>query len=63
MDKLSGYIERITFHNSDNGFTVAKLKTSLVEEPIAVIGIMLDVQPGESLECTGSWKNDPKHGR
>lgn len=63
MDKLSGYVERITFHNPENGFTVAKLKTAQVNEPIAIIGTMMDVQPGESLECLGLWKNDSKHGR
>ncbi|MCH9632274.1 MAG: ATP-dependent RecD-like DNA helicase [Chlamydiae bacterium] len=63
MEQLVGYVERITFQNPENSFTVAKLKTAKVSKPIAIIGTLTDIQPGESLECQGSWKSDPKHGQ
>ena len=28
MEKIYGYVERITFYNSENGYTVAQLKVA-----------------------------------
>ncbi len=63
MEEITGYVERITFHNPDNAFTVAKIKIPQVSEPISIVGRLTDLQPGESLLCQGSWKTDPKHGQ
>ncbi len=62
MEEIAGHIERITYQNSENGFTVAKLKVVKISEPVAIVGTLIDIQPGESIECGGYWKNDPKHG-
>lgn len=63
METVYGHIERITFHNPENAFTVAKLKIKNLIEPVAIIGTMSSLTPGESIECTGTWKVDPKHGK
>lgn len=63
MELLAGYIDRITFHNSENNFTVAKLKISQLADSVAIVGYLVDLQPGESVECQGQWKIDPVHGK
>jgi len=63
MKQLLGYIERITFHNPDNGYTVAQLKQPQTEELICVVGVMPGIQPGETVRCMGEWKMHPVHGK
>ncbi len=62
MEQLFGVIERITFHNEENGFTVAKLKTPRKSDLITLVGCFPLLQPGEQVRCTGDWKNVPSHG-
>lgn len=61
-DQIFGIIERITFHNSENGFTVAKLKQPRKNVLTTLVGTFPMLQPGESVRCIGSWKNNPSHG-
>ncbi len=63
MEQISGYIERLTFHNSENGYTVAQLKQPHQNDLTCVVGIMPGIQPGESVRCFGQWKNHLIHGR
>jgi len=62
MDTLLGIIERITFRSPENGFTVAKLKPQGKADLVCVVGNMPTIQPGETVECTGTWKRNPAHG-
>jgi exodeoxyribonuclease V alpha subunit len=62
MDTIIGHIERITFQNADNGYTVARLQEGGKAELTTIVGIMTSVQVGETLRCHGFWKNDPKFG-
>ncbi len=62
MDTITGHIERITFQNADNGYTVARLQEGGKNELTTVVGTMTSVQVGETLRCQGYWKNDPKFG-
>lgn len=63
MEELTGHIERITFFNPENAFTVAKLKNANYSDTIPLIGKMPDLHPGETVTCRGSWKMEPKHGK
>ncbi len=70
MDTLRGVIERITYHNEENGYTVAKLapefahRTSVgSEREIAIIGNMVGVHVGESVELGGRWTVHPEYGK
>lgn len=69
MDTLRGVIERITYHNEENGYTVAKLvpefaqRGGAAEREIAIIGNMLGVHVGASVELTGRWTVHPDYGR
>jgi len=63
MDEVYGYIERITYQNEENGYTVAKLKAPKLVELICIVGEMPTLQPGETVRCLGSWKTHLVHGR
>ena len=62
MDTITGHIERITFQHPENGWTVARLQEPGKHELTTVVGTMTSVQVGESVRCTGIWKNDPNFG-
>ncbi len=62
MDTITGHIERITFQNAANGWTVARLQEPKKRDLTTVVGTMTSVQVGETLRCQGYWKNDPNYG-
>ncbi len=62
MDTITGHIERITFQNAENGWTVARLQEPKKLDLTTVVGTMTSVQVGETLRCRGHWKNDPNFG-
>lgn len=63
MEEILGYIERITFQNEENGYTVLQLKIQGRQHLVCVVGILPGVQPGETIRCFGSWKHHVSHGR
>lgn len=63
MEQLSGYVEKIVFQNPETGYTIAQLKVPNQSNPVCVVGIMPMVCPGETVRCTGHWKNHLIHGR
>lgn len=63
MEQIYGYVERLTFHNSENGYTVAQLKQPKQTELTCVVGVMPGIQPGETVRCFGQWKQHLIHGR
>jgi exodeoxyribonuclease V alpha subunit len=62
LTELQGQIERITYTNEENGYTVAKLKIHGRHELVTVVGNLLAPTPGEVLKMTGEWVNNPKYG-
>ncbi len=60
---LSGQIERITFTNEENGFTIAQVKVPERHELVTVVGTLMAPMPGEILEMRGEWSDHPKFGR
>lgn len=63
MEEICGYIERITYQNPENGYTVAQLKESGRQELTCIVGSMPDLKPGETIRCQGAWKNHLVYGR
>jgi exodeoxyribonuclease V alpha subunit len=59
---LSGSVERITFHNSENGYTVLKLRVAGRGESVTVTGNFSSVSAGESVRVTGIWTFHPQFG-
>lgn len=63
MDQIFGYIERITFQNEENGYTVAQLQQANRSYLTCIVGSMPGLQPGETVRCFGAWKNHLVHGK
>ncbi len=63
LQKLSGVIERITFYNEENGYTVARFVPDGKSFTVTVIGNLMGASVGESLALEGIWTNHPTHGR
>jgi exodeoxyribonuclease V alpha subunit len=59
---LEGQLERIIYSNSDNLYTVAKLKAQEKSELITVVGNLAGISPGEMLKLVGNWEVHPKYG-
>lgn len=62
-ERLTGQVERIVFHNGENGFCVLRVKVRGHFEPVTVVGSTARVSAGEYVECQGQWVNDKTHGR
>lgn len=63
LDVLEGAIERITFHNEDNGYTVARLLPEGARDVITILGNFTNPVVGESLVCHGTWSHHAQWGR
>jgi exodeoxyribonuclease V alpha subunit len=63
LQKLAGVIERITFYNEENGYTVARFVPEGKSYTVTVIGNLMGASVGESLALEGIWTNHPAHGR
>ncbi len=62
-ETLSGVIERITFHNLDNGYCVLKVQAKGHRELVAVVGHLSQALAGEFIEAKGEWVSDRDHGQ
>ena len=62
VERLSGSVERVTFHSEESGFCVLRVKVKGQRELITVIGSTASITPGEYVECIGIWHNDRTHG-
>jgi exodeoxyribonuclease V alpha subunit len=60
--QLSGQIERITFANEENGFTIAKVKVHGRRDLVTVVGNIVAPTPGKIIKMQGEWVNHPKFG-
>ncbi len=58
-----GYIDRITYHNLDSGYTIARLAVEGERERVTIVGVLASVQEGENIEVEGLWENHPKYGK
>lgn len=63
MTKIRCVVERITYQNPDNGYSVLKVRLNGYDDLITVVGNLLDVTAGSVLSIEGDWKVDAKYGR
>ena len=61
-EPISGVVERITFHNLDNGYVVLKVRVPKHRDLVTVVGNLTSVVAGEYIEAHGQWVNDKTHG-
>lgn len=62
-ETYKGYIDRITYHNPENGYTIARLVAEGQREKIVVVGAIAALEEGENVEVEGEWTNHAKYGR
>lgn len=63
MIKIRCIVERITYQNPENGYTVLKARVKGYRDLVAIVGNLLDVNVGSVLLIDGDWKIDNKYGR
>jgi len=63
QEVLAGLVERVTFHNAENGFCVLRAKARGHRELVTVIGHAAIISAGEWITATGEWVNDRTHGQ
>jgi exodeoxyribonuclease V alpha subunit len=56
-------VERVTFHDPENGFCVLRVKTRGLRDLITVIGHAAMISPGEFVQMSGAWVKDRTHGQ
>lgn len=63
LEKIAGIVERITFHNEQNGWTVIKITP--FRDPNRLVTVVVHqakIFAGASMEFVGHWSNHPQHG-
>jgi exodeoxyribonuclease V alpha subunit len=60
--EIRGQLERVTFTNEDNGYTIAKLKVYGRRDLVTLVGNIMNPVPGEVMRVKGEWDNHPKFG-
>ena len=63
MEYLSGIVERITYTNEENGFSVIKIKSKGFGDLVTVVGNLATVNVGATIKLKGDWKHDSKFGK
>ncbi len=61
-ETLVGSVERVTFHNDDNGFAVLKVKARGKRDLVPVVGHVASISAGEFIHAVGVWFTDRTHG-
>jgi exodeoxyribonuclease V alpha subunit len=59
---LASLVDRVTFHNSENGFCVLRVKARGQRDLITLVGHSAMISAGEFVQANGAWVNDRTHG-
>ena len=62
-ERIRGVIERVTYHNPENGFSVLRVRVPKKNDLVTVVGKTTSVTAGEEIQATGQWKVDREHGQ
>jgi exodeoxyribonuclease V alpha subunit len=62
-NQLCGTVERVTYHNEENGYSVIRLNITDQAGLVTVVGNLPEVNPGESLRLEGAWTTHSQYGR
>ena len=62
MQKLRCVVERVTYQNPENGYSVMKVKVKDYSDLVTLVGNLLEVPVGSVLMCEGEWKVDKRYG-
>ncbi len=62
-ETIDGVVEKITYVNEENGYSVARLKVPRQKQLVTVAGHLPGIAVGEGLRVEGTWANHPQYGR
>ena len=60
MEKISGYVEHIIFHNEENGYTVMNM--TVEGDELTCVGNFRDIHEGVFVEADGNYSDHPVYG-
>ena len=60
---MAGLVERVTYHNAENGFCVLRAKARGHRDMVTVVGHAATIAAGEWITASGEWVNDRTHGQ
>jgi exodeoxyribonuclease V alpha subunit len=67
-ETIVGTVERVTFYNPDNGYSVIKIKPEgkfpkqvARDGTLTIVGVLPEINPGQHFEFTGQWE-ESKYG-
>ena len=63
QEVLAGLVERVTYHNAENGFCVLRAKARGHRDVVTVVGHAATIAAGEWITASGEWINDRTHGQ
>ena len=63
QEVLAGLVERVTYHNAENGFCVLRAKARGHRDVVTVVGHAAAIAAGEWITASGEWINDRTHGQ
>src|SRR6187455_1535282 len=63
QEVLAGLVERVTYHNAENGFCVLRVKARGHRELVTAVGHAATIAAGEWVTASGEWVNDRTHGQ
>ena len=63
QEVLAGVVERVTFHNAENGFCVLRIKARGHRDLATIVGHAATISAGEWITASGEWVNDRTHGQ
>ncbi len=62
-ERIRGQVDRVTFTNEENGYSVIRVRIAGRREPIQAVGNFPHIAPGEVLDMDGSWTTHPRFGK
>src|ERR1700712_2186795 len=63
QEVLAGLVERVTYHNAENGFCVLRAKARGHRDLVTLVGHAATISAGEWITASGDWVNDRTHGQ
>jgi exodeoxyribonuclease V alpha subunit len=62
-DTLTGVLERVTYHNEENGYTVGRVAVEGARDLVTIVGSFSNPVVGEQIVCEGQWTAHREYGR
>ena len=61
-EAITGLVERVTYHNAENGFCVLRVNVKGHKDLVTIVGNLHMISAGEFVQASGSWIHDRQHG-